>query len=180
MKGFVAFDIETTDLKANFGHIIAAVLVPLYGGKPLVLRLDDPQYRTVRDYDDSYLVKSLAEELEEATCILSWNGKMFDIPFVNTRLMHAGERPLVKGMHIDLMYYARRPNMVLHSARLESVMDFLHLDNRKSKVDPEKWVRARALETDSMDYVVRHCLADTKALKEAFEYLRPFISTIHR
>jgi predicted AAA+ superfamily ATPase len=43
VKGFVAFDIETTDLKANFGHIIAAVLVPLYGGKERVLRLDDPK-----------------------------------------------------------------------------------------------------------------------------------------
>ena len=173
-------DIETTDLKANFGYIIAAVLVPLYGGKPLVLRLDDPKYRTPDVYNDSHLVADLATELDEATCVLGWNIKMFDIPFINTRLMHAGERPLEKRMCIDLMYYARRPNMVLHSSRLESVMDFLKLDSRKSKVDPEIWVHAKELEPDAMAYVVRHCVNDTKALREAWEYLRPFVSTIHR
>ena len=154
--------------------------MPLYGGKPLVLRLDDPKYRTPDVYNDSHLVADLAMELDEATCVLGWNIKMFDIPFINTRLMHSGERPLEKCMCIDMLYYARRPNMVLHSARLESVMDFLKLKSRKSKLDPEIWVRAKELETDAMDYVVKHCVSDTKALKEAWEYLRPFVSTIHR
>ena len=180
MKGFVCLDIETTDLKANFGHIIAAVLVPLYGGPTKVLRLDDPKYRCAEVYNDSNLVADLATEMEEATCWLGWNSKMFDIPFINTRLMQAGERPLEKRMHLDLMWYARRPNMVLHSSRLESVMDFLDLTNKKSKVLPAIWVRARELEPDAMDYVVKHCVADTRALKEAFEYLRPFIGSIHK
>lgn len=176
----MCLDIETTDLKANFGYIIAAVLVPLYGGPPKVFRLDDPDYRTTEVYNDSHLVAALATDLDECTCVLGWNIKMFDIPFINTRLMHAGEPPLEKRMCIDLMYYARRPNMVLHSSRLESVMDFLKLKSRKSKVDPDIWVRAKELEVDAMDYVVRHCVADTRALKEAWEYLRPFVSTIHR
>ena len=180
MKGFVCFDIETTDLKGNFGNIIAAVLVPLYGGKPKVLRLDDPMYRQPAVYDDGLLVADLAKELEEATCWIGWNSKLFDIAFINTRLIHAGEPPVEKRMHIDLMYMARRPNIALHSSRLESVMDFLDLKNKKSKVDPAIWVRAKELEVDAMNYVVSHCVADTKALVEAFEYLKSFIGTIHR
>lgn len=179
-RGFVCFDIETTDLKANFGNIIGAVLVPLYGGQPEVFRLDDKRYRSKDSYDDSKLVKALAKSMEEATCWIGWNSKMFDVAFINTRLMHAGLPPLEKRMHIDLMWYARRPNMALHSSRLESVMDFLHLENRKSKVDPEIWVEAKALKPKAMEYVVTHCKADTYALKEAFEYLKPFIGTIHR
>ena len=181
MKGFVCFDIETTDLKANFGHIIAAVLVPLYGPcKPLVLRLDDPIYQQPHSYDDSLLVKELALQMEEATCWIGWNSKLFDAAFINTRLMVAGQRPLEKRFHCDLMYMARRPNIALHSSRLEAVMDFLQLDSRKSKIDPAIWVRAKDLEHDAMDYVCKHCVNDTKALREAFEYLRPFIGSIHR
>ena len=180
LKGFVCFDIETTHLKANFGHILAASVVPLYGPCHIeTFRLDDPMYQQSKPYDDSRLVEALAASMEEATCWLGWNNRLFDVPYINTRLVAAGAPPMEKRLQIDLLYAARRPNLALHSARLEAVMDFFDLQSKKSKLDPTAWVRAANLERDAMDYVVRHNVADTKALREVFEYLKPFVRTIH-
>lgn len=136
-------------------------------------------YQQPQLYNDSKLVYALAEEMEEATCWLGWNSRLFDVPFINTRLVAAGYNPMEKRLQIDLMYAARRPNLNLHSARLESVMDFFDLTSKKSKVDPTLWVRAANLEKDAMEYVVRHNIADTKALREVFEHLKPFVRTVH-
>jgi uncharacterized protein YprB with RNaseH-like and TPR domain len=172
-------DIETTNLRANVGHVLAVCAVPLNSDEVKVFRLDDKRYRMHKAYDDQKLVIAVREYLEDAFCWVTWNGKMFDIPFLNSRLMLKGQDTLRQRMHIDLMYYARRPNLQLTSSRLAAVAKAFKLSEQKDEFDYEPWQMAEHLEKLGMDYVVEHCCKDVRVLKEAFKVLAPFIRNIH-
>jgi len=175
----VFFDIETTDLRANIGHVLVVCMLPLDTEKVEVFRLDNPRYRMQKKYDDSKLLLSVREYLEQSFCWCTWNGKMFDIPFLNSRLLLNGNETIRPRMHIDLMYYARRPFLQITSSRLAAVAKAFELTNQKDEFDYKPWQAAEHLEKWSMDYVADHCVKDVTVLKEAFGVLSPFIKNIH-
>jgi len=175
----VFFDIETTNLRANVGHIIAACAISLDDDDIAVFRLDDKKYRQKKRYDDTKLVTALRDYLEDAFCWVTWNGKMFDVPFVNSRLLLNRQKTMERRMHIDLMYYARRPNLQMTSSRLAAIAKAFKLSEQKDEFDYEPWQAAEHLEKWGMDYVVEHCKKDVRVLKEAFPVLAPFIRNIH-
>jgi uncharacterized protein YprB with RNaseH-like and TPR domain len=177
--GFTCFDIEATDLKANWGHILVACFLSLDGGDPVVFRLDDRALKNRRNlFDDRKLVVAVRDFLEDSFCWITWNGKMYDIPFLQTRLAMKDERPLTHRMHLDLMYYARRPNLALHSTRLEVLVDTFKV-GEKTHMKPDVWEAAQRLDKEAMDYVVDHCTKDVESLKGLFPILSPFVKNIH-
>ena len=176
----VAFDLETTNLRANFGRILCCCFAPFDSDEVIVMRGDEKKYKKKKLYDDSELALDIKEYLEESWCWVTWNGKMFDVPFVNTRLTLSGQEPLYKRMHIDLMYYARRPNLKIHSSRLDAVAKTFALKEQKTDLTPEQWTEAMRLEKEAMDYIHKHCEQDVKVLVELFPILCPFIANIHR
>ncbi len=104
-----AFDLETTDLKAMMGLLLCGsfkpIIPPEYG---------DPDAYTLFDADppkgdanpDKALAVGLRDEIEKYDAIVTWNGKMFDIPFLNARLLKHHERPVRVKFHFDAMYQA--------------------------------------------------------------------------
>lgn len=175
----VFFDIESTDLKAPFGNILCCSFVTLDGKKPFTYRLDSKEYRKAEQENDSALVMAIKLYLEDSFCWVGWNSKMFDVAMLNARLTLAGIRPIEKRMHIDLMYYARRPNVAFYSSRLDAVAKTLELPVQKTDLDPGIWVKARRLDRGAMDYVVKHCEHDVLVLREVFSTVSPFIRNIH-
>jgi len=176
---FVCVDLETTNLNANVGHILTACSLPLESDTVDIFRLDDRKYRGKKKYDDSKLTAALKEYLEDCFGWITWNGKMFDVPFLNSRLLLTGQKPVYRRMHIDLMYYARRPNLKVTSSRLAAIAVAFKLKEQKDEFDYEPWQAAEHLEKWGMDYVVEHCIKDVKVLKEAFPVLQQFIRNIH-
>lgn len=173
----VFFDIETTNLRANVGHVLVVCILPLDTDNIQIFRLD--KYRCPKKYDDSRLLCIVKKYMEDSFCWVSWNGKMFDIPFVNSRLLLRGYETIRPRMHIDLMYYARRPFLQLTSSRLAAVAKTFHLSTQKDEFDYDPWQAAEHLEKWGMDYVADHCVKDVTVLKEAFGVLLPFIKNIH-
>lgn len=176
----VAFDIETTNLKANFGRVLACCFAPLGSEEVIVMRGDEKKYKRKKLYDDSALVLDIKEYLESKWCWLSWNGKLFDIPFLNARLVLAGEEPIEKRMHCDLMYYSRGNSMKLNNSRLDTVAKAFELKEQKTELIPREWVEAMMLDHDALDEVSKHCVQDVKVLRELFPILSPFIANIHK
>lgn len=107
------------------------------------------------------------------------NSKLYDVPFLNARLLKHGERPLERRLHVDLMYYARGQSMRIHSSRLDAVAKFFNFAEQKTDMNPDKWTQAFELQKDAMDYVVEHCEADVKVLKAAFDTLKQFVRNVH-
>lgn len=174
------FDLETTNLKANFARLICGSVADCFGNVT-TFRCDQPELTGVKRRDDSKLAVAVRDLLETFDVIVGWNSKMFDVPWLNTRLLIHGERPLSTDlMHIDPMYKAGKGSLALHSKRLDAVAKTFRLDSQKTGLDPEIWLDAADGDTEAIDYVVEHCEADCLTLRAAFHVLKPLIHIVHR
>ena len=175
----VFFDIEATSLKGNFGRMLCASGVES-DGEPVTFRADDPQYAGTKLRDDSRLVVAFRNYLQQFDIIVGWNSKGYDIPFLNTRLLIAGERPWNPGWQIDLMWKAKKFSLALHSARLDAVAKTFRTPNQKTDIEFDMWLDAALHEKEAMDYVVDHCEKDVLVLREVFSHLKPLVREIRR
>ena len=187
----VSYDLETTDLRANMGIILCAsfqeIVPPGYYGnhhdtppRPYTFKLEVNDSNRYDPDPDKELAIAIREELKKYNAAVCWNGKMFDRPFLNSRLLFHGEEPWNPQFHIDAMYYAGGTSNRIGSRRLASVQQFLQLENEKPALDWAIWKRAMRGDKAAMKEVVRHCEIDVGALAEAYWRLLPFISNIHR
>jgi uncharacterized protein YprB with RNaseH-like and TPR domain len=174
------FDIETTNLKANFGRILCASVADMFGNVR-TFRIDDPPYQRERRRDDIGVAVALRDYLEEFDFIVGWYSKMFDVPYLNTRLLLGNERPLRQDMkHVDAIWKAKKGSLALHSARLDALAKTLRLDVQKSVLDPEIWQDAADGDRDAMDYIVKHCELDVLILRKVFYAMKALFPIIHR
>lgn len=175
----IAFwDLETTNLKAFMGRVLCGSVADVFGNVK-TFRVDETTRENL--IDDRELVVSIRDYIEQFDVWVTWNGKLFDKPFLNARLMEHGERPLRTDiMHIDAMYYAKGQFMKIGSARLVNVQRFLDAANSKTEISWKEWQLAAAGDADAMNIVVEHCEADCLVLREVFGDLKPHIKNIHR
>jgi uncharacterized protein YprB with RNaseH-like and TPR domain len=179
MDDFVCFDLECSNLNGNFGRILCGSFTPVggtvaetYGSKVGLLGN--------KMADDAKTILDIKNKLEDSWVWVSWNGKLFDIPFLNARLLIHGYKPVEKRLHIDLMYYARGQFMRIHSSRLDAVAQTFKIKSQKTLLVPDIWVKATLGDREAMNYVVEHCEHDVFALSEIFPILKPFIANIHK
>lgn len=184
---FVVIDWESTALKADQGFLLCGGFKPL-GGKPYVIGLRDTGTGKRRRDIDAPLARALRDEVEKYDGIITWNGKMFDIPLLNTRLLLCKERPLwKKPFHIDAMYYARQGQACMTSSRLDWVAKQHEVASSKTSLDLAVWKEAEAealgrfkFGHENYDYVVDHCEKDLLVTEQVYEQLKPLVSRITR
>lgn len=180
MAKIYCWDLETSSLNANGGFIISASVVDV--SKPTkVLRsfrvddypgwLDDP-------WNDLDLVRDLSKFLGTADTWITYYGKRFDHPFVNTRIVYwngKGEKldHLENVPHIDLYDTAKR-RLKLHSNRLQVVSELLGNGN-KTPLQLPTWIKAAGGHKPSIDYIALHCDRDAIILAKNYMALRPLI-----
>ena len=176
----IGFDIESTSLKGSFGHIICCSFVDLLDQNAEVETVRIDVLKGKRKSDDHRVAKAIKEKLEDSWIWAGWYSKMFDIPFINARLALHDMMPVEKRMHIDLLYYSKGQFMKLHSSRLDSVAKTFRLNTQKTDILPDEWLRAGEGDSEAINYVVDHCEADVKVLRDVFPILAPHIANIHR
>lgn len=98
-------DTETTGLAGGTGTYAFLVGLGYFEGDWFVVR----QY-FLRDYpEEEAMLAALADDLAGRTCLVSFNGKSFDWPLLETRFRMARRRPPLAGApHLDLLHPARR------------------------------------------------------------------------
>ena len=104
--GSVIFlDTETTGLSGGTGTIAFLVGVGRWSGSGLSVE----QY-LMRDYNEERaMLLGLRESLADAEVLVTFNGKAFDIPLLQSRFVLARQRwPLAGAAHLDLLHPARR------------------------------------------------------------------------
>ena len=175
-------DIETSNLKADFGVIYSWCIK--YRGlnkfEGYVLKKND---YTILERDKE-ATRSLIIALGQFTTIVTYYGGnyQFDMPFLRTRaLKYDFQFPPYKSLrHIDL-YQQVRGKLKLHSNRLESVSEFLHLEPRKSKIDTDIWNRANlAYDKEALAYIWEHNKIDTILLEKLHEKIEPYMAYSNR
>ena len=179
----VAYDIESTDLKGLMGRILCCSFYRIVDGhptRPYTFRADRAPWKSKDPIDDSRLAVAIRDELEKYHLIVSWNGKLFDAPFVNARLLKVGERPIRPQLHLDAMYYAGGCSNRIGSKKLDNVQRFLGLTESKTPITWPEWQRAALGDKRAFEKVVHHCEQDVRVLAGAYWRLLPSVANIHR
>jgi len=173
-------DIETTGLGADFGFVLGACIKPANSDKIITYRIDDYKGYRKNLCDDKQLVLDIAKGVEEFDAICHYNGEMFDLPFLDTRLAIHGVHKRVSLIHsIDLLPIVKK-KMRLNSNKLETVACALGLSEEKTRLLPQVWQQASHGSKKDLDYIIEHCEKDVLVLEEAFKRLKGFIDTIFR
>lgn len=170
------FDLESTDLSANWGRILCGSFLGLEGDDVLTYRKDVKPFSGRNKVDDSRLAVAIRDEIESADVLVGWNSILFDVPLLNARLAQAGERSCKIGekhgvIHVDLMYYAGGQSMKIGRRSLAFVSRFFDVENEKTPLDGETWQLAATGDRPAMDLVVEHCEADVRVLKDVWPKL---------
>lgn len=171
------FDLETSNLSADYGIVLCGVIKR--NGKPTILRWDEQKSFKKKPWSDRELVVAIRDELEKYDIIVSYNGKQFDVPYLNARLLHFGERTLKPMKHIDL-YYITRWKFKLSRNSLDNLSQFLGVEHRKTKIDGNLWVQAlvgagKPKGKKAMNYIVEHCVQDVLVLEECYMRVKDLI-----
>jgi uncharacterized protein YprB with RNaseH-like and TPR domain len=182
MLSQAAFDLETSNLNADYGVLLVAVIRVAGQKKPIVLRGDrlNPKWRTRRS-DDSVIVARVAQILDKQDVLFAHNGSPgrfgFDLPFLQSRLAKHRLEPLKKRKIVDPVAIARN-QFRLSSNSLESVSAHLGLPP-KIKLRPDVWVRAsHDGDREAMNQVVERCVSDVDILVAIVEAVKGYVSQI--
>lgn len=166
------FDGEMSNLDAAFGFVLC-----------ISYRwMDEPENKThtisIRDFpsykrtprgrtNDLHVLEAFRPIWEQADIIITYNGKLFDEKYVNTRLMIHGRKPLPRRDHVDVLD-TTRSTLRTRGKSLDKVAKMLKTKHQKSPVDGQIWVWAVAGDEASLRYIETHCKADVLVLEEVY------------
>lgn len=181
MISTLILDIETTDLECDRGVTLCACYESSEEpGRVRTLRNDDisPGWKRGQRGDDREIVKRTLALVRSHDVIVAHNGSRFDIPFLRTRAIRWGLRPLLEVKNVDPLSIAWR-KLKLRSNKLGNLADFMGITDRKTPLDMSIWADAALNGTrSSMNKIVKHCEADIRVLSGVLKHVKPFIKVL--
>ncbi len=167
----VFLDIETTGLWSTQPLFLVGLLFK--EGDRLRSRL----LLARRLHEEKPLLAHLIQELNQFGVVVSYNGKRFDIPYIEARTV--AHRLFYRSPHeqVDLLYHARRKfRDVLPDCRLvtieSQVLGHERLDDVPGHLIPETYYRyVRTQDGSLLEGIIRHNLDDLLAMEKMFPIL---------
>jgi uncharacterized protein YprB with RNaseH-like and TPR domain len=181
-------DLECTSLKSDQGFLLCGGIKPI-GKEGEVYGLRDVGLGTSRYALDSRLVRRLIERMNEFDGWVTWNGLMFDLPWLDDRAMICGLDPPARrfARGLDMMWMARQGKSTFTSSRLDWVAKSLKCPIEKTALNMNTWKDAEAEAirrfkggSESYQYIVEHCAADLGVTEFVYEKLKPRIMNVGR
>uniref|UniRef100_A0A6M3IPG2 Putative RNase_H superfamily protein n=1 Tax=viral metagenome TaxID=1070528 RepID=A0A6M3IPG2_9ZZZZ len=175
---FCSFDIETSNLDADFSILLSAVIKP-FGCPPIVFRADNyPAWKEERANDYS-ITKAIMEELGRHAIIITHYGSKFDIPFMKAKLVHHGLPTLPPMFGLDSWAIAWK-NFKVTRRSLQNLGAYFIL-GEKHAVDGALWMAAAySASQKAMDEIVTHNIADCELLEKLACLCFPYVKSIPR
>lgn len=125
----VFLDIESTGLRPSRPLFLVGLL--LFCDGQLVLR----QYLARHPREEGPLLRDLARELADQQVLITYNGKRFDLPYIEERMACHGVPFSWGKFHIDLLWQARaRYRGVLPDCRLATLEENIFSEKRRGDV----------------------------------------------
>ena len=161
------FDMETMGFDADFDRMICSV-VKEYG-----TRRDNIIIRPKHYNDDIDSILRVKETLERFDILVTYYGKGFDIPWLNSRLLLMGEPRVRKMYHIDLYYIIK--NMVKRTVRRKSlghIADIFELEEGKMRIPNKIWRGAHDGDESCIRTIVERCKSDVRLTEQTYDRLK--------
>jgi uncharacterized protein YprB with RNaseH-like and TPR domain len=171
---FVFLDTETTSLSGGTGtftFLIGAGKFEKNHFRVSQFFLQDP-------IDEPSQLYALEEFISGSRTVITYNGKSFDIPLLNTRFLAHGWRAIFSDyVHIDLLHLARRLWSERLNSRTLSSIEINVLNVQRTKEDIPGWMipniyhnYLRFGEIDQLKNVLYHNLMDVLSLSILFNH----------
>lgn len=173
---FVTFDMETSNLKADFSITLSAVIKP-YCQEPMVFRADDyPNWATDRA-NDKLIISDIAGELRKHAIVVTHYGSQFDIQFLRAKMVRHGVAPLPPMFGVDSWRIAKN-NFQVSSRRLKNLANYFEL-GEKEAVEGGLWMDAAYNGSrEAMDKIVAHNIQDCLVLEKLACITFPYLKSI--
>ena len=160
-------DTETTGLSGGAGTVAFEIGVGYIEGSAMVIR----QY-VMRDYcEEAAMLSAIAELISRYDILVTFNGKTFDIPLLESRLIMQRIRlPLSDMPHLDLLHACRRVyKLRLKRCNLTSleaaVLGEMREDDLPGAMVPQRYFDyLKTREFSLLEDVLKHNLQDVQSL----------------
>lgn len=123
--------------------------------------------------DDSRIVASLYKLIDEADIICAYNGKSFDIPYMNQRFLIYGYPPYTPTQVID-PYETAKTVFRFSSNKMDNLATQLGLQN-KIKTDFNLWKGCTEGNKECLDDMLKYNKQDVVVLEEIYLKILPWI-----
>ncbi len=175
---FVMFDIETSNLQADFSILMTACIKP-YGLPPIVFRADNyPEWEKERA-NDYQITKAISDELRLHAIVVGHYSSKFDIRFFRAKLVKHSLPPLPPMFGIDTWRIAIN-NFAVTSRRLKNLSTFFNI-GEKEAVEGNLWMEAAYNGSkEAMDKIVAHNIQDVIVLEKLAAITFPLTKSIPR
>jgi DNA polymerase elongation subunit (family B) len=133
--------------------------------------------------DDKEICKAIHEVLKDADAVVSFYGKKFDWPYIQTRMLINGLPLLRKStVHIDLCKISKE-NLFLLNNKLKTNAEYLINDSKLEHDGWDLWVKVhggvdRKRDRDAEKMMSKYNLKDVDLMIPLFKKFRPLIGTI--
>ena len=172
-------DTETTGLAGGSGTLVFQIGVGYWQPDALVVT----QFLMTSPTAENALLEALEERFQAVDLVVTYNGKSFDVPLLDTRYRMQGRRQPAWGReHVDLLHCVRRAfGTAMGRCRLcdaeREILQFQRIDDLAGSQAPEAW-RAFVTrgQTDNLVRVLDHNLLDVLSLAALF----PVIVDAHK
>jgi uncharacterized protein YprB with RNaseH-like and TPR domain len=167
------FDIETSNLKADFGIILSYSILDNKTDKLLgnVITTDD--LKTILDWR---IVSQMIADLKEFDLIVGYYSTKFDLPFSRTRaqILRLPFPEYGEIQHKDV-YYIVKNKFALSRSRQETAARMLVGKTEKTHILPEYWLRALSGDQKALNYIFEHNKRDVRDLKRLYRAVIPYV-----
>lgn len=164
-------DIEATSLEADVGVLIGSGVMDIDGRFSFIPVSSFKMERNA-------IAKTL-KKLSAYHIVVTWNGKIFDIPFLLARALFHGLNvdPIMKIYHLDLADFVKN-NLKLSRTDIFHVSRFLGIKKDISTLGqdvPSLYIKSLNGDRRAMGKIRRHCKDDLEVLRKLFSKLKPLI-----
>lgn len=167
----VFFDIEATGLRGDYNSIICASFKP-YRQQPFTVAIKQVG-------NDQRVVSEIKEILSDYQCWVSYYGKGFDVPMIQTRLLKWGKDPLICRHHIDL-YFTLKSHLLMARKSMAQMAGFLGTPEQKMGVGPNVWSEMGFKMDEHLPQMIKRCESDTAVLEDVYVKTKHIIKDIKK
>lgn len=163
-------DIEATGLKADYGSALVVSVKP-YHSKPKTFVVSQHGH-------DQKVVREAKDYMEQFDCWVTYYGKGFDLPFLNTRLLKWGLPAIEKRHHLDL-YFAIQPKLAMSRKSQAQLLGLLGTYEQKMGISPSAWSEV-GHNPQAMKQLVARCESDVTGLQAGYDKVKHLVVEIKK
>lgn len=167
----VFWDLEATGLKGDYNSILVSSFKE-YGKEPFSLNVEAVG-------NDVKVARETKDILESYQTIVTYYGKGFDLPMLNTRLAKWKRMPANPLYHIDL-YFSLKPKFLMGRKSLGSLLSFFGTPEQKMSVNADAWSEMGFNMKKHMPTMIKRCESDVIGLEDLYRKTRHHIKEIKR